>query len=274
MQIIGLSGCRVELSKPMRHAHRHQEVEINFVERGHMRILCVAESVTVEAGGVIAFWAAWPHQIVETTPDCRMVWFTVPLEIFLSWSLPSERVSQLMRGGYWQDQSPAKRNGDPVVITRWLEDLRTTPADPELRHLLEIELKARLFRLARATAVATGTRRPAGGQGGLTRLIEVVARHFRDPVSVEQIAGLAGLNPRYATALLKKELGIGLHQYLMRHRLAYAQQQLLETDKAITTIAYASGFQSISVFYEWFERSCGCAPGAFRRRHSEAGADH
>ena len=53
--------------------------------------------------------------------------------------------------------------------------------------------------------------------------------------------------------------------FLLRARLAAAKTRLAETDEPVATIAYAAGFETLSVFHENFRRRNGLTPAAYRK---------
>jgi len=67
--------------------------------------------------------------------------------------------------------------------------------------------------------------------------------------------------------LFKKAFNITLNKYVTRHRMSHAQRLLATTNKRIVEIALEVGYQGLSRFYDAFRKSCGCAPGRYRREH-------
>jgi AraC family transcriptional regulator of adaptative response / DNA-3-methyladenine glycosylase II len=53
--------------------------------------------------------------------------------------------------------------------------------------------------------------------------------------------------------------------FLLRARLEATRTRLAETDEPISTIAYAAGFETLSVFHENFRRLNGLTPAAYRK---------
>ena len=55
-----------------------------------------------------------------------------------------------------------------------------------------------------------------------------------------------------------------LREYLTQQRLSQAQRLLATTDSKVVDVAFASGFGSVSQFYDVFTRYCGQSPNHFR----------
>ena len=72
-------------------------------------------------------------------------------------------------------------------------------------------------------------------------------------------------SPYHLTRIFREELGIPLHQYQLRMRIAKSLNALLDTKDDVTTIALDSGFFSHSHFTSAFRQTIGISPTEFRR---------
>ena len=81
---------------PMRRPDRHNEVEINFLQSGHLTYLLGGRKVRIEANRFSAFWAAIPHQILEFGEETEYFVATLPLPWFLQCRLPDTLVQPLL----------------------------------------------------------------------------------------------------------------------------------------------------------------------------------
>lgn len=73
-------------------------------------------------------------------------------------------------------------------------------------------------------------------------------------------------SPYHLAHAFREEVGVPLHQYQQRTRLAKAVDLLLETEQDLTGIALDLGFSSHSHFTSVFRRMIGAPPSDFRRR--------
>lgn len=64
--------------------------------------------------------------------------------------------------------------------------------------------------------------------------------------------------------LFRSTIGSTILGYLTRCRIAEAQRLLVVTEANASDIAFASGFGSVSQFYERFTRLCGRSPRQYR----------
>ncbi|MFI1161917.1 helix-turn-helix domain-containing protein [Streptomyces sioyaensis] len=252
-------------------AHQHDDLEINLVaEGGTMLYLFGGVPVEVGPGSVAAFWAAVPHQLVANSAT-RVHWVQVPFATLLGWGLSHPLVSHLLSGTPLVSAPSAAVETDPANFVQWAADLASD--QPERHRSAMLEVEARVRRLALATLGAP-VRQYTGGDPALCHVIPMVrhiAEHFREPLTVADIASAAQLHPNYAMAQFRKVLRTTVGDYLTQYRIAEARRLLVTTDQPINDIASAAGFSSVSRFYAAFTSACGTPPARFRREHRGLG---
>ena len=101
----------------------------------------------------------------------------------------------------------------------------------------------------------------------ITKLIRLIHQSYTEGLQVQEYAEQVDLNYRYASNAIKELFGYSIKEYIARLRIAYARSNLIRTKDSITEIAYESGFQSMSRFYEWFDRICQTTPNDYRRNY-------
>jgi AraC family transcriptional regulator, melibiose operon regulatory protein len=251
-------------------AHQHDDIEINLVVGGGtMLYLFGGMPVEVGPGSMAAFWAAVPHQLVANSAT-RVHWVYVPFADFLRWRLPDSLVSRLLSGTPLISEPSAALPTDPANFAQWAADL--TSDQPERHQIALLEVEARLRRLALDT-IGQPVRLYTGGDPALRHVVTMVqhiAEHFREPLTVTDIAAAARLHPTYAMAQFRKIVHTTVGDYLTRCRLAEARRLLVTTELPIGQAASASGFGSVSRFYAAFTTACGLPPAKFRREHLHA----
>jgi AraC-like DNA-binding protein len=249
--------------------HRHDEIELGFIERGAARQLIGGRMAILPQRRLVVFWGAVPHWHFCDEPDTIVHWLTVPLAWFLAWGLPPALTRSLLEGRVLSDADERRSETDLERFTQWHSDLREGSA--ESRKLVLLEVEARLRRLAVTHGLTDS--RPAARQrdepaarhlGAVERMAGFVARRFRERLRIGEIADHVGLHPDYASAQFRRAFGVGLGEYITQQRVAHAQRQLALTDDGVIDIALDSGFASPSRFYAAFARICGKPPRAYR----------
>lgn len=87
---------------------------------------------------------------------------------------------------------------------------------------------------------------------------------FREAVSIEQLAGEAGVHPAHLTRVFRRERGTTPGRYLRRLRLEWAARRLLAGDEPISRVALQAGFADQAHFTRAFRRHWGVPPGRYR----------
>lgn len=258
---------RLDHVPPMGRQHRHNEVEINFLEAGRVTYLISGSLATVPPGKFCLFWGAVPHRIVRADADGArgFWWMTIPLAWLLSWGLPADFVGRLLDGHLCCDVSP--KASDRPKLDDWLAAANNDGSGHHRPTLLEIEARCLRF----ATDYAGQSERPAvrpttGELAKVERMAKYVVEHYTEAVRLADVAAAVGLNPNYAATLFRQQCGQTVLACLTEHRVAHAQRLLATTDLKTLNVALQSGFASLSRFYEAFEKTCHATPAAYRRQ--------
>jgi AraC-like DNA-binding protein len=96
------------------------------------------------------------------------------------------------------------------------------------------------------------------------RMKETVALAPARKWTVAKLAGIANLSPFHLCRVFHQIAGTSLYDYVLRERLAYALDAVLDRREDITAIALDAGFSSHSHFTARFKRFFNCTPMAFR----------
>jgi AraC family transcriptional regulator, melibiose operon regulatory protein len=257
---------------PMKRPDRHNEVELNLLERGSLTYLLGGNTVTIPARRLAVFWAAIPHQIISSRDNPEYFVATIPLVWFLQCKFPAHFVDAVMHARVVLDPDPQTRKGDLEMFDGWVHDFEKQ--DPQRQRASFLEIEARLLRFAlaipaEASAPRTRAKAPTtietGGLNHVERMASFIARNYTERLTAEEISSAAGLHPNYAMSVFKKSMGITMIDCVTQHRVTHAQRLLATTDVKIIDVALGSGFVSLSRFYEAFGKWCGCSPKEYRR---------
>lgn len=95
--------------------------------------------------------------------------------------------------------------------------------------------------------------------------MQYIFQHFREELTLTQIANLSGYTPHYFSALFHNETGRCFTDFLNDLRINYAKMLLDTTSLSVTEIGEKSGFGSQSNFFRVFSQQIGCSPNTYRK---------
>lgn len=93
--------------------------------------------------------------------------------------------------------------------------------------------------------------------------------HYREEISVDQIAAGLFLSRDYISHIFKEETGFSLIGYVISLRINRAKLLLSETDKSVTDIAVECGYTDFAYFTKQFKKCTGMSPSSFRKKMYE-----
>jgi AraC-like DNA-binding protein len=88
--------------------------------------------------------------------------------------------------------------------------------------------------------------------------------NYTRKISLQEIAGAAGLSAPYFSTVFKEEMGENLSAYLNRLRVEKAGHMLTGTGLTLSEIASSCGFEDQSWFSKIFKSYTGISPGKYR----------
>jgi AraC-like DNA-binding protein len=158
---------------------------------------------------------------------------------------------------------------DCQLLRVGLRDRAFTALEAEERtiHLLREVVRAAFF---------TRTGRPVAGRRSTViyrrRIVEatklVLAGNPSAAFSLDGIAHSVASSPFHLARIFRAEVGIPIHQYLLRLRLALALERLVSGSRNLSELALDLGFASHSHFTTSFRQTFGISPSIFRRQAS------
>lgn len=99
----------------------------------------------------------------------------------------------------------------------------------------------------------------------LEHALTYMKAHFRDKITVKEIAEHVNLSESYLYSVFKKEMGVSPITYLNHYRLSLAADELIKTDKTITEIADMVGIDDSVYFNKIFRKAYQMPPSNYRQ---------
>ncbi len=97
-------------------------------------------------------------------------------------------------------------------------------------------------------------------------LLDYIARHFTENITLHDTAAHFGYEYHYLSRLLNRSYKLDFRALVNRYRVDRAAELLRQGVLPITSVAMQSGFQSIRSFNYVFRELKGCAPGEYAGR--------
>jgi len=260
---------------PREHFHGH--IELNWLTAGSMSYVIDGHEVEAPSNRLIMFWAGIPHQTVAVDRgpqgDSRQCNVYLPLDTFLQMPNLGKLIETMLGGGVIA-LDPDTIGSD--TLYRWYDDYRR--GDAERGDILRAEIALMLRRASVAgweeilppwiEAISSGTKATAAAPPRyVVAMIRHILEHLPDPLRLEDIAKVVGLHPNYALNLFTAVMNVSPHKFVVRMRLIRARSLLFEGELSIENVAYASGFSSLSQFYEQFRAAYGVTPREMRAKY-------
>jgi AraC-like DNA-binding protein len=192
----------------------------------------------------------------------------VPLTWFLDWKLPAAFNRRIVGGNTLLLDEKQTEIRIPA-FSAWAGDF-TKSTELHVAIRLEVEAFFRRLAISRLNTMANemSTVSREHPLHHIERIISTITKRFREPLSIQDIADSANLNPEYAMRLFRDRWGMTLLNFLQQQRIAEARRLLLLNDLLVIDVAFACGFQSLGRFYHVFKQQCGMSPGAYRRNYT------
>ncbi len=152
----------------------------------------------------------------------------------------------------------------------------TAEAIPESHAGLAAGLDAEVRRLGRLAPFPAPPdrapqpeRKPARASSGLVawrlkRVLAFMEEHYWEPVTLADMARVAGLSRMHFAARFRISTGVRPHEYLLRLRVERAQKLMLESAEPLAQIAFSVGFQTQAHFTTVFRRFAATTPNRWR----------
>ena len=184
-------------------------------------------------------------------------------------------VAEIWTAGGLRDLFPKPFNTDPVIAPLLQSCFADLVAAGES---MEPQAAARLIRsLASLALIERGTLNPGSEfarkalrVGRLSLAQRIIASQLSDPnLSPASVADQLGISVRHLHALFERT-AMSFSQTLTASRIEHSQKLLVGTPgRAVSSIAFASGFDSLATFYRVFRATSGMAPGDFREQATD-----
>ena len=100
----------------------------------------------------------------------------------------------------------------------------------------------------------------------IKNVLEYVEKHFQSPITLGELAEVAGMNPQYFCRAFKEVTMQSPMDYVIYYRVEQAVRLLAATDMSVMDVALECGFNDCSYFIRVFKRQKNITPNQYRKK--------
>lgn len=248
--------------------HYHNTLEVIVMQKGWLEGLVGGVMGKVTEGMVVVLGDDVPHCVLRASDDSKAILVHIPSEL-LKWD--EERFPELAHGTHYIRSSQCGMVYRDACLAHEAARLarQMAAADGFLRMSLIMRLLHVLSTTPPASTLLTAppsVNARKEKETAIDRAYRYLYAHFRENLSLDEVAAYAGLNPSALCRSFKKSSGCTVWQFCSRLRIEYACNLLFTTHLDIAQIAYLSGYNSYPHFCAQFKNATKMSPTEYRGR--------
>lgn len=101
---------------------------------------------------------------------------------------------------------------------------------------------------------------------GLERTKEYMDNHYNEELTMERLASIAELSPKYYMDIFKRTYGQSAMEYLAQVRMSKAKQLMLGSGRILKEVAHEVGYKDEFYFSRKFKKEFGLSPSAYIKK--------
>ena len=236
--------------------HTHTCAELFFITGGHGAFQVQQDRFPVAINDLVVINTSVPH--AETSQNGS------PMEYVVLGVEGLEPLTGI--GGYALMHLLGEQEMVSTCLRLMVQEARE--GQPGWEDVCQNLLEAILLRLRRREDFALSAAVPVGPRANreCDQVRRYIDNHFKEDLSLDQLAGLVHINKYYLSHAFRREFGTSPISYLISRRIQESRFLLCETDHTLSQIAQILGFSSLSYFSQSFRRLEGVSPMEYRKR--------
>lgn len=100
----------------------------------------------------------------------------------------------------------------------------------------------------------------------VTAAIAYINENYRQPITLESVCRENHVSKYHFCRKFKASVGITVMQYVLKTRLAAAENMLAAGEGAVSEVSESCGFSSVSYFCQIFKKQTGISPSEYRKQ--------
>ena len=245
--------------------HWHHSLEILYLRTGSLRVEYPDHCETVEAGEFALINSCTVHAVVSRPNDALVL--QIPIELFEGQVENYELLMFTLPPPGTEGEGGIKRE----VIRELLDQMLDLCDEQPEGYLLAF--KSLLYRLLYLLVRDFSVRKVRGEYehslrhlDRLQQMIGCIEANYNRRIRVRDIAEMLGYSEDYLSRIFRKQMGIGIVDYLYEIRLGHVYNDLLTSDRPVGEIFEQHGCFNRKLAVRLFRQRYGAAPGELRRQ--------
>jgi AraC-like DNA-binding protein len=258
--------------------HRHPELELIKIDKGHGKLFIGNKILNFKDGDMVLIGSNIPHywkfdeayfrNNQESPTELMAVHFNEKFwgDSFLN--LPENRVLKeiIQRSG----QGMLLRAASSPGVTGILDDLYHAVNTERILLLLRILLLFNNNEVLLLMPVSYLPESNSLSNERVAAIYEYLFKNFKNNIQLQDVAKIAGMTPNAFCRYFKSATGKTYSQLLIEIKVEYACKLLIENNLNIKYIGFESGFNNLASFYKNFKTIIGNSPLNYQKQFNVA----
>ena len=246
--------------------HWHRAVEIIYMQEGSLDVTVESESFTIQKEDCIVINGNVLHSTKCTSPNTAIL-LQIPLD-FMEKYIPDLGQLIFLFDFRTKDQRQQTKQAMLKTILEQLQIINDVRPDGYLLRFnsLIFELLFQLYHNFAVKILQNNTSQEKKDMDRLEPVLNYISEHYREPISLNEIAEVACLQTGYFCRFFKKKVGITFLEYQNEYRLSFIYRDLITTRDPVHVILERHGFTNYKLFRRMFLEHFGNTPTQIRKQ--------
>ena len=246
--------------------HWHRAVEIIYMQEGSLDVTIESENFTIQKGDCIVINGNVLHSTKCTSPNTAIL-LQIPLD-FMEKYIPDLGQLIFLFDFRTKEQKQQTKQTMFKTILEQLQLINNVRPDGYLLRFnsLIFELLFQLYHNFAVKILQSNTSQKKKDMNRLEPVLDYISKHYREPISLNEIAEVACLQTGYFCRFFKKKMGITFLEYQNEYRLSFIYRDLITTRDPVHVILERHGFTNYKLFRRMFLEHFGNTPTQIRKQ--------
>lgn len=246
--------------------HWHRAVEIIYMQEGSLDVTIESENFTIQKGDCIVINGNVLHSTKCTSPNTAIL-LQIPLD-FMEKYIPDLGQLIFLFDFRTKEQKQQTKQAMFKTILEQLQLINNVRPDGYLLRFnsLIFELLFHLYHNFAVKILQSNTSQKKKDMNRLEPVLDYISKHYREPISLNEIAEVACLQTGYFCRFFRKKMGITFLEYQNEYRLSFIYRDLITTRDPVHVILERHGFTNYKLFRRMFLEHFGNTPTQIRKQ--------